>query len=246
MSWGVLTIVLTLIIVGALSNKSGPPASVATSTEEQNTAAAATAVSPARTPRTPTPPPQVIKPCGSEGQPDFGVSVNTDTSCPFAVAVLKAYVHAGWEPDAPKADTVTAYSPVTQKSYSMACAATSSNTIACTGGKDALVSFQIAAGTRVAAESEAAQQTQEYRSEGTDEVGSYSHAGDASFCGEHHCIGNFTTEEGTVVECADGTFSHAGGIYGSCSYHGGEAGGGGGQYSKGEESGEGEEESSPE
>ena len=56
----------------------------------------------------------------------------------------------------------------------------------------------------------------------TDEVGSSSHAGDAQFCSEHHCIGSFTTEGGTVVECVDETYSHAGGIQGACSHHGGE------------------------
>jgi hypothetical protein len=59
--------------------------------------------------------------------------------------------------------------------------------------------------------------------EGADEVGSSSHATDARFCAEHECIGNFTTEDGTVVECSDGTYSHAGGISGACSDHGGEA-----------------------
>ncbi len=58
-----------------------------------------------------------------------------------------------------------------------------------------------------------------------DEVGSTSHAGDTKFCEEHHCIGEFTTEDGTVVECSDGTFSHAGGLSGACSDHGGEASG---------------------
>jgi hypothetical protein len=161
------------------------------------------------------------------------------------MAVIKAYVQAGWEADAPKAATVSAYSPVTHQTYSMACAATNSKTIACAGGNNALVSFLVAAGTRVALEAEATPSTSEHTSEGTeedtDEVGSDSHAGDAAFCEEHNCIGNFTTEEGTVVECADGTFSHAGGIYGACSYHGGDAGGGGGQYTKGEEGGSEEE-----
>ena len=55
-----------------------------------------------------------------------------------------------------------------------------------------------------------------------DQVGSASHAGDVKFCDAHRCIGNFTTEDGTVVECADGTFSHAGGLAGACSDHGGE------------------------
>ncbi|HEY1688631.1 MAG TPA: hypothetical protein VGF95_07175 [Solirubrobacteraceae bacterium] len=55
----------------------------------------------------------------------------------------------------------------------------------------------------------------------TDEVGSASHAGDARFCEEHECIGEFTTEPGVVAECADGTYTHSGGIQGACSDHGG-------------------------
>jgi hypothetical protein len=55
-----------------------------------------------------------------------------------------------------------------------------------------------------------------------DEVGSAGHAGDIKFCEEHECIGKFTTEEGTIVECSDGAYSHAGGISGACSHHGGE------------------------
>jgi hypothetical protein len=53
-------------------------------------------------------------------------------------------------------------------------------------------------------------------------VGSYDHSGDAAFCSIHVCIGRFTTEPGYIVECSDGTYSHAGGIQGACSYHGGE------------------------
>ncbi len=55
-----------------------------------------------------------------------------------------------------------------------------------------------------------------------DEIGSSSHATDGKFCSEHECIGDFEGEEGTIVECADGTYSHAGGISGACSDHGGE------------------------
>jgi hypothetical protein len=54
-----------------------------------------------------------------------------------------------------------------------------------------------------------------------DEMGSYSHATDESFCKEHECIGEFTTESGRIAECRDGTFSHSGGISGACSSHGG-------------------------
>jgi hypothetical protein len=56
-----------------------------------------------------------------------------------------------------------------------------------------------------------------------DEPGSTSHAGDEKFCEEHECEGDFDAEPGTVVECSDGTWSHAGGISGACSHHGGEA-----------------------
>jgi type IV secretory pathway VirB10-like protein len=57
---------------------------------------------------------------------------------------------------------------------------------------------------------------------GEDEPGSPSHEGDESFCTTHTCIGKFKEEPGTVVQCADGTFSHAGGISGACSHHEGE------------------------
>jgi hypothetical protein len=55
-----------------------------------------------------------------------------------------------------------------------------------------------------------------------DEVGSASHATDSKFCSEHECIGEFETEPGTIVECADGAYSHSGGLSGACSHHGGE------------------------
>lgn len=56
----------------------------------------------------------------------------------------------------------------------------------------------------------------------SEEVGSYSHADDAGFCSAHTCIGDFQGEGGYIVECQDGTYSHAGGISGACSHHGGE------------------------
>jgi hypothetical protein len=48
-----------------------------------------------------------------------------------------------------------------------------------------------------------------------------SHAEDKRFCSTHECIGKYHEEPGTVVECEDGSFSHAGGIQGACSHHGG-------------------------
>lgn len=48
------------------------------------------------------------------------------------------------------------------------------------------------------------------------------HSEDEPLCSTHECIGDYEKEPGTVVECADGTYSHAGGIQGACSHHGGE------------------------
>jgi hypothetical protein len=52
-------------------------------------------------------------------------------------------------------------------------------------------------------------------------VGSSSHAGDAAFCSSHRCIANFPNGDGTIVQCADGEWSHSGGLTGVCNRHGG-------------------------
>jgi hypothetical protein len=44
---------------------------------------------------------------------------------------------------------------------------------------------------------------------------------DPGFCDTHDCIPNFDNGNGSVVQCADGTYSHSGGIRGACSHHGG-------------------------
>jgi hypothetical protein len=59
--------------------------------------------------------------------------------------------------------------------------------------------------------------------EGEDRLGSRSHAADTTFCEEHRCIAYFTSQNGTVIKCADGSYSHDGGIRGACSDDGGDA-----------------------
>jgi hypothetical protein len=44
---------------------------------------------------------------------------------------------------------------------------------------------------------------------------------DPGFCDTHDCIPNFDNGNGSIVQCADGTYSHSGGIQGACSHHGG-------------------------
>ena len=59
-----------------------------------------------------------------------GVSTGGETSCPFAKNVAQAYrVDPG--------DTVTAYSPVTEKTYTMTC--TPGSPVVCRGGRNAIV-----------------------------------------------------------------------------------------------------------
>ena len=45
----------------------------------------------------------------------------------------------------------------------------------------------------------------------------------ATFCDYFACIASFwTSTNGYVDECVDGTYSHSGGVRGACSHHGGE------------------------
>ena len=59
-------------------------------------------------------------------------------------------------------------------------------------------------------------------SEQVEGPGSSSHATDVEFCTSHACIPNFPNGNGYIVQCADGEWSHSGGLSGACSYHGGE------------------------
>jgi hypothetical protein len=43
----------------------------------------------------------------------------------------------------------------------------------------------------------------------------------SGFCATHRCIASFSTGRGSIVQCADGEYSHSGGLPGVCSRHGG-------------------------
>jgi hypothetical protein len=130
--------------------------------------------------------------------------------------------------------TIAAYSPVTHKHYMLRCVLIDQRiTVECVTGT-ASVAFPLEASGTPKSESPtplsegsnsgpSEESSPGSSSEEEDEVGSPSHTGDQKFCEEHECIGSFTSEEGTVVECSDGTYSHAGGLSGACSDHGGEA-----------------------
>ncbi len=179
---------------------------------------------------------------------DTNIVANSDTSCPFAENTFYEYYRSGG--GGTSATSLMVHSPTTQKDYEVFCKH-SETLIACTGSPlstGIYVSFPraaIAAYTEAEAnayassrdvghpgapgegiQSQAPEQSEPSESEGNesateDEVGSYSHAGDEAFCNAHECIGEFEGEGGYVVECSDGSYSHAGGISGACSGHGG-------------------------
>lgn len=152
--------------------------------------------------------------CGEE------ISGSAHTSCPFAREVVSAFLARYGVLKVPPSE-VTAASPTTHKTYNLRCAVLQNEIVECSVG-DADVLFPLSKAEGSSSGGSGSQGGGESEGE-SDSVGSSSHAGDAKFCEEHQCIGNFTTEEGTVVECSDGTFSHAGGISGACSDHGGES-----------------------
>lgn len=193
---GGATVLVVLIAVAAGGGGSSSSSSTTTSTETQETEAQAAPVAHAAAP--------TGRLCGH-------TYASAHTSCPFAASIYSVYLdeistgHAFPE-------QVTGFSPVTHHSYTLQCVGGAQ--IRCTSG-NIRVTFNYPS------ESEASPPT-EAQGEGTDEVGSTSHATDEEFCEQNDCIGDFESEDGTIVECEDGSYSHAGGISGACSDHGGE------------------------
>lgn len=76
---------------------------------------------------------------------DQNISVDSVTSCPFAENVFRAYVRS-YRFSGKQADVqVQAFSPVTHRPYSMDCFLTSRQTVDCTGGRKAFVTFPFGA-----------------------------------------------------------------------------------------------------
>jgi hypothetical protein len=83
--------------------------------------------------------------CGSPAD-QGGISVNADTSCPFAENVESAWESSGGA-------SVTAYSPVTGLAYTMSCTASGTGYEVCTGGDNAYVEFPVTAASAPASAS---------------------------------------------------------------------------------------------
>ena len=157
--------------------------------------------------------------------PGTQVTVGPNTSCPFAQNVATA-VDAANHATGHFPATVTAFSPVTGKTYSLRCS------ISGYGSELVCATLPPATGTVVlplgsSAASSPTTSTSSSTSTSTPEPsvegpGSFSHATDAQFCSTHTCIENFPNGSGYIVQCADGEWSHSGGRSGACSDHGGE------------------------
>lgn len=170
---------------------------------------------------------------GSPRSCDPNITVNEHTSCPFAEQVFKAYAHAYGQGGESQAATVTATSPTTGGTHSMSCSV-ANPLVTCTGARAASVQFPLRAVKLYEAPSGAGPSSPPTTSTAqsapppappstsSEDVGSTSHAGDAQFCSTHTCIPNFPDGNGAVVQCADGEYSHSGGLSGACSSHGGE------------------------
>jgi hypothetical protein len=126
--------------------------------------------------------------------------------------------------------TVQASSPITGQSYALHCR-TVAAMVTCTGGSHARVRFPLHAievyapvktPTPPATPTSSPPPASTTPAVPSEDVGSMSHAGDAQFCSKHPCIPNFPNGNGAVVKCADGEYSHSGGLSGACSSHGGE------------------------
>jgi hypothetical protein len=161
--------------------------------------------------------------------PNISVRAAT-TTCPFAQNVFYEYWVSG-QPDA-----IRAYSPAAKTTYAVTCAA--GQEVRCSAGDGAQIRFPQAAinaytegqATTYAAKADIGPQRANASvptgsgpaaADSTDDTQSSSDASDSDFCTDHDCIPNYDEGTGDTAMCADGTYTHSGGIQGACSHHGG-------------------------
>jgi hypothetical protein len=171
-------------------------------------------------------------------QCDANIRVKTaTTTCPFAQNIFLAY----WTSQNYDDFQLSAYSPAAGRDFAVDCA--SGQTVVCTAGDGAEVSFP-----QGAADAYSLSQAKRYvSSHDVGDVFPWSGGGgssdaapsastsspptrsstpsysvpDTSSTPPGANIPNYDEGRGYRVQCADGTFSHSGGIQGACSHHGG-------------------------
>jgi hypothetical protein len=174
---------------------------------------------------------------------DTNIVANSATSCGLAENTFYEY----YESAQSSGQSIEVHSPTTAKDYELFCER-EQDLIGCTGSPlstGIYVSFPIEAitaytsaeadayagsrdvghpGLPAATHTESSEPSDEREpgAEPDQEESPDERPEDESFCDTHECVGEYESEPGTVVECADGSYSHAGGISGACSHHGGE------------------------
>jgi hypothetical protein len=129
------TIVREIPAAAASSGQAATPAPAAAGGTGPSSAASVPAGPAASAPAGPA---AAVSYCGSPAD-QGGISVNADTSCPFAENVESAWESSGG------ASSVSAYSPVTGLAYAMSCTASGTGYEVCTGGDNAYVEFPVTA-----------------------------------------------------------------------------------------------------
>jgi hypothetical protein len=160
--------------------------------------------------------PAAVAPEYVQCDPNISVKSAT-TSCGFAENVFYEY----WTND--ESDAIEAYSPAAGTSFAATCADAGA-TIVCRTARDAVVRFSSAA-------LDAYDQSQADHYAVTHDLGPDTGAPSPSEATPaddgptpDNEIPNYPNGTGSVVQCADGMYSHSGGRSGACSHHGGVAG----------------------
>lgn len=224
----VVTLTAALLCTGLLGC-GGDHITVRTVTVERTTTVAATSTTPARdgTSTIQTPAEESTQQAGIV-RCDANIEVKqSTTTCPFASNVFYEYWSSG------EKHVIRAYSPAADRVFTTRCAARAA-VIACKTGDGGVVRFSQAAVDRYS-QSQADSYAVDHDlgpepaapDAGSSDPGAStdSSAGavpdGADFCTTHDCIPNYANGNGSTVQCADGSYSHSGGIQGACSHHGG-------------------------
>jgi hypothetical protein len=176
-----------------------------------------------RTPAEPTLEPAAFVHC------DANIEVKqVTTTCAFANNVFYEYWSSAYK------RVIRAYSPAADRVFTTRCLTRNAD-IECKTADGGVVRFSQAAVDRyspsqadsyaarndLGPESTASDSGTSHVAPSIDPSGGGSADSSDDFCTTHDCIPNYDNGRGSRVQCADGTYSHSGGIQGACSHHGG-------------------------
>jgi hypothetical protein len=173
---------------------------------------------------------------------DTNIVSNSATSCHFADNAFYEYYRSSQDAASPSGQTLSVYSPATGKNYTLSCVI-SGFLVTCTSeplSTGSFVSFpQQAIDDYTPAQAHAYGKSAyvgnppplptttgaipSTPTEAPSTTATQPPQSGTSFCTTHTCIPNFPNGNGYIVQCADGEWSHSGGLSGACSDHGGES-----------------------